>query len=38
VKGPKLVRGHRLEIMRFHFTNSYNICTDARYYWRSSLK
>jgi hypothetical protein len=38
VKGPKLVRGHRFEIMRFHFTNSYNICTDARIYWQSSLK
>jgi hypothetical protein len=29
VKGPKLGRRHRFEIMRLHFTNSYNICTDA---------
>jgi hypothetical protein len=38
VKGPKLARGHRFEIMRFHFTNSCNICTEARIYCRSSLK
>jgi hypothetical protein len=29
MNGPKLVLGHRFEIMKFHLTNSHSICADA---------
>jgi hypothetical protein len=29
MKRPKLVRGHRFEIIKFHLTYSNNVCADA---------